>query len=365
MQSQPARTLEINEMRSSLVTSGRRFCASPPFFCFPLTGMLDLKTSALVGIVLTVLTAATIIGQFLKRHPDRGLNPALIRTFNGRLRAYWLLLSVVAAAFLGSYVGGYAVTFTLFGVLSFWALREFITLTPTRLGDHRALFWVFFLFTPLQYILVSFNQYELFNILIPVYAFLFILARVAISGDYKRYLERTAKIQAGLLICVYSLSYAPALLSLKLYLFEWDSENQRVPWDGSNPGLLFYLIVMVQVSDILQYAWDNLLGRRVIAPSISPNKTWEGLAGGIGSTALIGMSLWWVTPFQPWVAGLMGMLISLMGFAGGITMSAIKRDRGVKDYGTLVEGHGGVLDRIDSICFAAPVFYHLTRAFYG
>jgi len=320
--------------------------------------MSDRKTLVLVGIVLALLAAATLIGQFLQRHPDRGLNPALVRTFNSRVRAYWLLLSVLAAAFLG----GYAVTFGLFGFLSFWALREFITLTPTRLGDHRALFWVFFLFTPLQYFLVSFNQYELFNVLIPVYAFLFIMARVAVAGDYKRYLERTAKIQAGLLICVYSLSYAPALLHLRLG--QYNDQWQRVPWEGSTSGLLFFFIVMVQVSDVLQYAWDNLLGRRVIAPTISPNKTWEGLAGGIGSTGLVGMSLWWVTPFQPWVAGLMGMLISAMGFAGGITMSAVKRDRGVKDYGTLVEGHGGVLDRIDSICFAAPVFYHLTRAFY-
>lgn len=318
----------------------------------------DVKSFALVGIVLAILAIATAIGQFLKRHPDRGLNPGLVTTFNNRLHAYWLLCAVLAAAFLG----GEGFTFALFGFLSFWALREFITLTPTRLGDHRALFWVFFVITPLQYVLVAFNQYELFNVLIPVYAFLFVLARVAIAGDFKRYLERTAKIQAGLLICVYSLSYAPALL--RLPVGQYDNNWQLVNYEGSRVGLLIFFILMVQLSDVLQYAWDKLFGRRVIAPSISPNKTWEGLVGGAGSTALLGMSLSWVTPFQPWVAGLMGMLISLMGFAGGITMSAIKRDRGVKDYGTLVEGHGGVLDRIDSICFAAPVFYHLTRAFY-
>ncbi|MDX1962501.1 MAG: phosphatidate cytidylyltransferase [Pirellulales bacterium] len=323
--------------------------------------MSDWNTIALVLIVLTLLAGATIAGQFLSQHPDRGLNPALVRTFNSRIRAYWLLLSILAAAFLGG-SGGYGVTFALFGFLSFWALREFITLTPTRLGDHRALFWVFFLFTPLQYLLVSFDQYGLYNVMIPVYAFLFILARVAIAGDYKRYLERTAKIQAGLLICVYSLSYAPAILHLKLGTYDY--LGVKSAWEGSNSGLLFFFVVVVQFSDVLQFAWDSLLGKRVIAAHISPNKTWEGLAGGIGSTALLAMSLWWVTPFQPWVAGVMGMLISIMGFAGGITMSAVKRDRGVKDYGTLVVGHGGVLDRIDSICFAAPVFYHLTRAFY-
>jgi phosphatidate cytidylyltransferase len=322
--------------------------------------MNDFRTKVFVGIVLALLSAATIVGQYLKKHPERGrgLNPALIRSFNSRIIAYWLLLSMTAAAFLGWFV----LTFTIFGFLSFWALREFITLTPTGLGDHRALFWVFFAFTPLQYVLVAMNKYELFNVLIPVYAFLFIMARVAIAGDFKRYLERTAKIQTGLLICVYSLSYAPALLNLNLKVTTSSGEVEE--WK-STAGLLFYFIVMVQLSDLLQFAWDKLMGKRVIAPTISPTKTWEGFAGGAASTAAIGLILWWVTPFRPWVAAVMGIVISVMCLASGITMAAIKRDRGVKDYGTLIEGYGGVLDRIDSICFAAPVFYHLTLAFYG
>ncbi|MGC4005920.1 MAG: phosphatidate cytidylyltransferase [Pirellulales bacterium] len=312
----------------------------------------------LIGVVLAILAVASAVGWFLRRHPDRGINPALVTTFNNRLRAYWLLCAILAA----SLWAGTGFTFTLFGILSFWALREFITLTPTRLGDHRALFWVFFVITPLHYFLVGYDKFELYNVLIPVYAFLFILARIAIAGDFKRYLERTAKIQAGLLICVYCLSYAPAIL--KLSLGTYDDEWNFVRYDGTAVGLLFYLVVLVQLSDVLQYAGDHLLGRRVIAPAISPNKTWEGVVVGSGGTALVGMALFWVTPFQPWVAGLMGLIIGLMGFCGGITMSAIKRDRGVKDYGSLVEGHGGILDRIDSICFAAPVFYHLTRAIY-
>ncbi|HJS07091.1 MAG TPA: phosphatidate cytidylyltransferase, partial [Pirellulales bacterium] len=246
---------------------------------------MDNKTLALVGGILTVLAAATAVGQFLKRHPDTGLNAAAVRTFNERLRAWWLICSALAAALLI----GDSVTFALFGFISFWALREFITLTPTRLGDHRALFWVFFLFTPLQYLLVSFNQYELFNVFIPVYAFLFTLARVAMSGDYKRFLERTAKIQAGLLICVYSLSYAPALLHLKLYA--WNADGQRELWSGvtgSNVLLLFFLILVVQVSEAMQFLWGKLLGRRLIAPEISHSRTWEGFLGGIGSATLLG-----------------------------------------------------------------------------
>jgi phosphatidate cytidylyltransferase len=315
--------------------------------------MTDWKTLSLVGGVLALLATATGVGQFLKLYPDTGLNPAAVRIFNLRLRAWWLMCSVLAAAFL---VGPTA-TVILFGLLSFWALREFITLTPTRLGDHRALFWVFFLFTPLQYVLIGMiGKNELYNVLIPVYAFLFILARVAMSGDYKRFLERTAKIQAGLLICVYCLSFAPALLFLNL--------PKREGTEGGNFRLLFFFILTVQLSDALQYLWSKMVGRTVIAPTVSPSKTWEGFVGGTASATLLGAALWWATPFPPWGAAGMSLLASIMGFAGGMTMSAIKRDRGVKDYGTLVEGHGGVLDRIDSICFAAPVFFHVTRFYF-
>jgi phosphatidate cytidylyltransferase len=316
--------------------------------------MADGKTLALVGGVLVLLAAATGVGQFLKLYPDSGLNAAAVRSFNQRLRAWWLMCSVLAAALL---VGNTA-TVVLFGAISFWALREFITLTPTRLGDHRALFWVFFLFTPLQYLLIGMmgvSHDELYNVMIPVYAFLFILARVAVSGDYKRFLERTAKIQAGLLICVYCLSFAPALLFLDL-----KQGNSH----GANFRLLFFFILMVQLSDALTFLWSRLVGRHVIAPTISPSKTWEGFLGGTASATLLGAALWWATPFEPWGAAGISLLISVMGFAGGMTMSAIKRDRGVKDYGTLVEGHGGVLDRIDSLCFAAPVVFHITRFFF-
>ncbi len=315
--------------------------------------MTDWKTLSLVGSVLAVLATATGVGQFLKLSPESGLNPAAVRIFNLRLRAWWLMCSLLAAAF---FIGPTA-TVVLFGLLSFWALREFITLTPTRLGDHRALFWVFFLFTPLQYVLIGMiGKNELYNVLIPVYAFLFILARVAVSGDYKRFLERTAKIQAGLLICVYCLSFAPALLFLNL--------PHREGSEGANFRLLFFFILTVQLSDALQYLFSRMIGRTVIAPTVSASRTWEGFAGGAASATLLGAALYWATPFQPWGAAGMTLLTSIMGFAGGMTMSAIKRDRGVKDYGTLVEGHGGVLDRIDSLCFAAPVFFHVTRFYF-
>jgi phosphatidate cytidylyltransferase len=315
-------------------------------------GMNDIRTIALIAGVLGLLALATAIGQFLERHPDRGLDPAAVNTFNLRLRGWWIMCTVLAAAFwLGT-----TATVVLFGLVSFWALREFITLTPTRKGDHRALFWVFFLFTPLHYVLVGLNRYDVFSVFLPVYATLFVLARVAFAGDYKRFLERTAKIQAGLVVCVYCLSFAPALL--------------KIPITGATVGgnfrLLFFLILLVQFADCMQYVWSRMLGRRLVAAAVSSNRTWEGLLGSATSTALLAAVLWWAAPpFEPWQAALAGFVVALMGFAGGMTMSAIKRDRGVKDYGTLVVGHGGVLDRIDSICFAAPVFYHMTQLFAG
>jgi phosphatidate cytidylyltransferase len=339
----------------------------------------DWRTICLVGAVLTLLSSATGVVQVLKHRPESGLDTAIIETFQLRVRAWWILFSVLVAAF---YIG-HTATVVLFGFISFWALREFITLTPTRLGDHRTLFFVFFVFMPLQYILVGIGRYGLFSVVIPVYGLLFIPVAIALANDHKRFLERTAKIQVGLLICVYCLSYAPALLTLHSTVAQTNhTPEQRAEFtneqaneaptpnqeDILSPGartrLLFFFVLMVQLSDALQYLWAQISSRHVIVPAINPSRTWEGLLGGTASVTLIGAMLWWATPFQGaswWMAGVMSAVIAVMGFAGGLTMSAIKRDRGVKDYGTLVEGHGGLLDRIDSICFAAPVFFHCTR----
>ena len=306
---------------------------------------MDARTIGLIGGILLLLGAATAVVRILRSRPDSGVDPAILATFEHRVRAWWVLFAVLAAAF----VLGKAATVVLFWLISFWALREFITLTPTRPGDHQALFWVFFLVTPLQFMLVGFNRYEIYSVMIPVYGFLFITARIAMAGDRKRFLERMAKIQAGMLICVYCLSYAPAVMTIDL---------QGAA--GRNVGLLLFLVLIVQLSDALQYAWAQIPSKHVIVPTISPNRTWEGLIGGGGSVALIGMALYWVTPFPFWVAGILSLVMAVTGFCGGLTMSAIKRDRGVKDYGTLVEGHSGVLDRIDSLCFSAPVFFHFS-----
>ena len=301
------------------------------------------------GGVLTILVFASLIGWALSRRSGDDKWRSTVANLNARTKAWGVMVGIFAAALALGRTG----TVVLFGLLSFLALREFITLTPTRPGDHRTLFWAFFVFTPLQYMMVSSGWIGLFSILIPVYAFLFVPLRSAAAGDCERFLERTAKIQWALMVCVYCLSHAPALLTLEI-----------PGYTGQGAKLLFFLVVVAQISDVLQYVWGKTLGRHKIAPLVSPNKTWEGFIGGIASATGIGAALWWITPFTPWQAAGMALAITLMGFAGGLVMSAIKRDRGVKDYGALIEGHGGVMDRIDSLCFAAPVFFHLTRYYF-
>jgi phosphatidate cytidylyltransferase len=316
---------------------------------------LNTRSYWLLGVVLTILALASIVGRFLRQQPEGTVHPALARAFNERIRAWWLMAVILVAG----YLAGYYATMFLFFLVSFWALREFITMTPTRRSDHRTLFWVFFVITPAHYVLVALGRewYQVYSTMIPVFGWLILPARIAFSDDSKRFLERSAKILAGLIICVYALSYAPALLDLPL---ETRTPNGELTlWTGSKPGLLFYFVLLVQLSDVLQYAWGKLIGRHVIAPNINASRTWEGFCGGVASTTVFGVLLYWVTPFGVWGSACMAMVIAIMGFAGGLTMSAIKRDRGVKDYGTLVQGHVGVLDRIDSICFSAPVFYHL------
>jgi phosphatidate cytidylyltransferase len=319
---------------------------------------LDPRTNILLGSVLGLLLVAFFVGRALRRQPESTVNPAVIRTLNLRILTWWMMFLIIIVGLL---LGPVATT-VFFGLVSFWALREFITMTPTRRGDHRTLFWSFIVFTPLQYVLIALKAYVIYTIMIPVYASLFVPARIAISGDPKRFLERVAKIQAGLLICVYCLSHAPAILSLVLMEHV---AGQKVQWPGSNASVLFFFVLIVQLNDVLQYMWSQLLGRHVIAPQINASRTWEGLIGGALSTMLAGMVLSWATPFGLYWAGPVAGAVALAGFAGSMTMSGIKRDRGVKDYGTLVSGHAGVLDRIDSLCFAAPVFFHITRFFFS
>jgi phosphatidate cytidylyltransferase len=303
---------------------------------------LRLVFSGIVGVLLAASLAAFILRAC--RPGER--NTPVIANLNSRIRAWWVMILVLAAAF---WAGNRAVI-ALFAFVSFQALREYISVTYTRRGDYRALLWCFFFFLPLQYGLIDFAWYGLFSILIPVYAFLLLPISSTLGRDSTRFLERAAKMQWGLMICVYCLSYVPALLTLDIPGFS-----------GRNLQLIVFLLLTVQSSDVFQYLWGKLFGRHKLAPEISPSKTLEGLLGGICSATAVGAALWRITPFTWWQAALIALTVNVLGFFGGFVLSAIKRDRGLKDWGHLIEGHGGMLDRVDSLSFSAPIFFHIVR----
>ena len=295
--------------------------------------------------VFGVLTLATATERVLFRRSKGEASP-MLQNLKERIDSWWIMAMFLTAAFLVGRIG----MVVLFAIASFLALREFMTLMRTRRGDHWALFAAFFVVLPAQYALIGVDWYGLYSIFIPVYAFLLLPIVAVLRADTQAFTRRVAELQWGLMTCVFCVSHLPALMSLDIPGFE-----------GRNERLVAFLIIVVQGSDVLQYVWGKLFGRTKVAPTVSPSKTVEGLAGGLASATLLGAALWELTPFSPLQAGAMAFVAALMGFLGGLVMSSIKRDRGVKDWGEIIRGHGGMLDRLDSIVFGAPIFFHLTR----
>lgn len=302
-----------------------------------------------VGLVC-VLSLATSVGFVLGRRTRTDESRAVVANLNARINAWWVMVAVCVVAF----VFGKSMTLVLFAVTSFCSLREFISITPTRPEDHRSVVAAFYLFIPLQYWLIADNWMTMLTILIPVWAFLLLPVLSVIKGETEDFLPRIARIQWALMLCVFCISHVPALLML------------QIPgYDNRNVMLLFFLVVTVQLSDVMQYVFGKILGRHKVAPKVSPSKTWEGLIGGGITATAAGTALWWITPFAPWQAAALTLSIVLAGFFGGLVLSAIKRSLGAKDWGTMIEGHGGMLDRMDSVSFAAPVFFHLVKYFFA
>jgi len=304
----------------------------------------------LFGGLVLLLGIASTIGAVLLRRPGDEKKIASRHNLVERVNAWWIMVAILAVAFLT----GPTVTIVLFALASFFALREFITLTPSREGDRLPLSLAFFMVLPLQFVLIGLERYGTFAIFIPVWAFLLLPSIAALRSDIDDFLSRSAKQQWGLMVTVYCLSHAPALLMLQI-------PGQA----GRNALLLFYLLLVVQMSDVMQYVFGKLFGKTKIAPVVSPSKTVEGFVGGGLAATAIGGAMWWITPFTPLQSAAISGAIVIMGFLGGLTLSAVKRSLGAKDWGVMIEGHGGMLDRTDSICFAAPVFFHIVRFFYS
>lgn len=301
------------------------------------------------GLIITLIIASSI-GYGLKFKVGFSTPHAVIDNLNARINAWWVMILIIfAAAALGFYgvIG-------LFFVISFMALREFLSLLYIRRGDHLALAACFYVILPLQYFLVAIDWFSMFTIFIPVYGFLFLPILSALLGDTAHFLDRSTKVQWALIISVFCISHIPAILTLDIEGFE-----------DKKLLLVIFLILVVQSSDVLQYVWGKLFGKHKIAPKLSPSKTVEGFVGGVVSASVLGGLLYWLTPFNPVQAVLMSLLICLMGFLGGLVMSAMKRSMGVKDWGNMISGHGGMLDRMDSLCFAAPIFFHVVRYYWA
>lgn len=326
-------------------------------------GLLDRRAGYVLLGLLAVLVVASIATVIVARVLGDDGHRDLVTNLKQRVAAWWVMIGVLA----GALALGETATVVLFGLLSLLALREFLTISPTSRHDHKVLVWLVFVIPPLHYWFVWEHWYATYSVFIPVFAFLFLPIRNALGGQTDGFLVRSSSIQWALMVSVYAISHSAALLQLPVAI-----EQGREVAEGSPPGsggavgahLLLFLVLVVQGSDVFQYLWGKSIGRHPIAPTVSPNKTWEGFVGGVLTATALGAALSFLTPFAVWQDAALAFLSCLLGFAGGLVMSAIKRDRGIKDFGQIIAGHGGIMDRLDSLCFAAPVFFHLVRFFF-
>jgi phosphatidate cytidylyltransferase len=293
--------------------------------------------------VITLMAALTLAGEYLRGRLPIGETNPVVETFMQRVNSWWAIVTLLAiAALLGE-----VALLLLFAFASFAALREFLTLSSKRRADHLSLALGFFAILPLQYLFVGLGWTGLFAVFIPVYAFLLLPIVSALRGDSSRFLVRVAETQWALMICIFCISHIPALLT-----FELAGDRSIL--------LILFVVMVVQFGDLIEYYAGRRIGRRRIAPGLSP-KTIEGMICGVLGAAIIGGLLAWITPFGLIGAAGMAALASVTGMFGSLVFAAIKRDKGVKDWSHLIPGQGGFLDQLDSVIFAAPVFYHVNH----
>ena len=312
----------------------------------------DLSVSQQLGLLFVALfgalTLATLVAFLVTLREGTESDVAKRESFGRDLRAVW----VASILFWTAWAAGPLISTLLFGVVSFIALRELITLTHTRRADHRSLLLGFFVVLPTQYLLVGLRHFDLFSVFIPVYVFLAIAVVSAFGNDPRRFLERAATIQWGIMVCVYGISHAPALLLLEL-----------PGYAGRGAFLVLFLVAVVAIAQIVQESASRQLRRRPVARAISRSFSWRAWGLGVLSAGLLGGLLYWATPFKPIAALLMACVAGGCGTLGEFVMKALKRDAGVRNWGgqASVTGAVGLLDRIAPLCFAAPVFFHAVR----
>ncbi len=298
------------------------------------------------GVALLSILA-TGVGQWAA---SRALDTARLARYavlNSRIRATWSVLAVFTIAFA---IGTEALL-VVFALASFFALREFVSLTPIKASDHWALVIGFYLVIPTQYLLLGFGRNSVFSVFIPVYVFLLLPVIVAIQQDNERFLQRVAKVQWGLMISVYCISHAPAIALLPIKGYE-----------GRGPLLLLFFMAVLHLTEVMQVGLSAALGGKSLRSS--QNKTVRGVFAGAAAGALFGTALWWLTPFLWWQALLMSLVIVGTGYLGTVVLAAVKASLGAKSWDSEVDLTRGVLERLDALTFAAPLFWMVTRYFW-
>lgn len=307
---------------------------------------MDTLSLAFSGVAALLVTASVSTATLMRLRPTHNYTELKLR-----IQTWWWLAAILLLTLGVSRPVGVAVL----AVISFMAFKEFVSLVPTRPIDNGVLLLAY-LAIPVQYLWVHLAWYGMFIIFLPVYVFLLLPLRMVVAGETKGFLRAVGTLHWGLMTTVFSLSHLAYLLALPV----------RAGAHGPVRGelLVFFLLVLTQLNDVAQYLWGKWLGRTKITPKVSPNKTLEGLLGGLATTTLLAWLIGpWLTPLSPLLAVLAGALISLFGFTGDVVVSALKRDIGVKDSGTALPGHGGILDRLDSLTYTAPLFFHFLYYF--
>ncbi|MDI9333425.1 MAG: phosphatidate cytidylyltransferase [Cytophagales bacterium] len=326
-------------------------------------GILFIIVFGLLLLATTVTTIRSVLAKQNERESESAMGGdlALSHPYLDVLKTSWLITLIF---WLGWSMGDKVAT-VMFGLMSFFALREFMTLSPTKRGDHRSLLLAFFVVLPMQYGFVMLEHFDTFTVFIPVYVFLAIPVVSALSNDPEHFLERNAKMQWGIMVCIFGLSHVPAILLLH---FPADAVSN---YAGKNMFLLFHLVLVVQICMVVQHmSWHWLSQKkwgRPVAPNISASFNWPSWALGVCVGGLVGGLLAGITPFIPAQAFAMSLIACVAGSFGHLVMKALKRDRGVTHWSggaKSVTGAGGLLDRIDSLCFAAPVFFHSVRWYF-
>jgi phosphatidate cytidylyltransferase len=293
-----------------------------------------------VFLIFGILTFATLLFFIIgKVKPTANLSELKART-----KSWW----VMAIIFIGATIINSNISYIAIGMLSFVAFRELYSVLGFRDSDRRAIFWAF-VAIPIQYYLAYIGWYGAFIIFIPVVMFLFLPLRLVLKGNTDGIIKSMSSLQWILMLTVFGISHMAYLLSLP------DIEG----FSSGGRGLLLFLVFLTEINDVMQFTWGKLLGKNKIIPKVSPNKTWEGFIGGLICTTIIGYFLGFLTPLSTLQVVFVSFMIAFSGFVGDIVMSSVKRDIGIKDMGTSIPGHGGILDRIDSLAYTAPVFFHL------